>query len=285
MQGFLRKMSSRHNDPIDYYLRLDEKEIHLNPYIGSYIRLSHSGKIACLNCERVTRKSYSQGYCYPCFRKLAQCDLCVLSPERCHFDKGTCRDHDFAENFCMQAHIVYIANSSGIKVGITKEENLPGRWIDQGAVQALPIIKVQTRQQSGFVEVAFKKHISDRTQWRRMLQSGEVHLDLIESRDRLLQDVSPDLDALRKRFGLAAIQLIPGAAVQTFHYPVQHYPSRVVSMSFDKTPQVEGLLSGIKGQYLILDSGVINLRKFTSYEIEFTPGVNRGAAATQLHLL
>ena len=285
MRGFLRKMASRHNDPIDYYLRLDDEEIHLNPYIGSTIRLSYSGLITCLNCERKTKKSYSQGYCYPCFKKLAQCDLCVMNPHRCHFAEGTCRDNSFAESFCMNPHLVYIANSSGIKVGITRQENLPTRWIDQGAVQALPIVSVQTRQQSGFVEVAFKNHISDKTHWQRMLKGNNVHLDLIEIRDRLMQDVSDDLDKLRNRFGLQAIQLISNTEVQTFRYPVQQYLSKVVSMSFDKTPVIEGVLYGIKGQYLIFDIGVINLRKFTSYEIEFTADVRRGAATTQLQLL
>ena len=285
MRGFLQKMASRHNDPIDYYLRLDDEEIHLNPYIGSTIRLSYSGLITCLNCERKTKKSYSQGYCYPCFKKLAQCDLCVMNPHRCHFAEGTCRDNSFAESFCMNPHLVYIANSSGIKVGITRQENLPTRWIDQGAVQALPIISVQTRQQSGFVEVAFKNHISDKTHWQRMLKGNNVHLDLIEIRDRLMQDVSDDLDKLRNRFGLQAIQPISNTEVQTFRYPVQQYLSKVVSMSFDKTPVIEGVLYGIKGQYLIFDIGVINLRKFTSYEIEFTADVRRSAATAQLPLL
>lgn len=285
MQGFLRKMASQYNDPIDYYLRLDDEEIHLNPYIGSTIKLRHVGLITCLHCGRITKKSYSQGYCYPCFKKLAQCDLCVVSPERCHYAEGTCRDNDFAMNFCMDAHLVYIANSSGIKVGITKQENLPTRWIDQGAVQALPIIAVQTRQQSGFVEVAFKNHISDKTQWQRMLKADDAHLDLIEIRDRLMQDVSGDLESLRNRFGLQAIQPINNVDVQTFRYPVQRYPTKVVSMSFDKTPEVGGVLYGIKGQYLIFDIGVINLRKFTSYEIEFTSGERRGAAGTQLQVL
>ena len=285
MRGFLRKMASRHNDPIDYYLRLDDEEIHLNGFIGSSIKLSYSGLITCLNCGRTTKKSYSQGYCYPCFKKLAQCDLCVMNPERCHFAEGTCRDNKFAESFCMNPHLVYLANSSGVKVGITRQENLPTRWIDQGAVQALPIIAVQTRQQSGFVEVAFKKHISDKTQWRRMLTADLVQVDLMEIRDQLMQDVSDELDKLKNRFGLQAIQPITNAEVQTFNYPVQQYPAKVVSMNFDKTPEIEGVLQGIKGQYLIFDIGVINVRKFTSYEIEFTPVEQRGAATTQLQLL
>ena len=262
---------------VEYSLRLDDDTHPLNAHLGDRISLNFTGNIECINCGRISKKSYSQGYCYPCFKKLPQCDLCMVSPERCHFDAGTCRDDDFAESFCMQPHIVYIANSSGMKVGITRQENLPTRWIDQGAVQALPIFNVMTRQQSGFVEVAFKQYIADKTQWRKMLQSEAPHIDMAAQRDQLLEDVKKDLDPITKRFGLQAIQPIVDAQVQTLVYPVQQYPTKVVSLNFDKTPQVTGVLLGIKGQYLILDNGVINLRKFTSYEIDFnaseTPAV------------
>jgi len=273
MHGSLKKMAVEHNakndDPVDYYLCLNDEKIHLNPYIGSSIRLSFLSKITCLHCGRITKKSFSQGYCFPCFRKLAQCDLCLMSPERCHFDAGTCRDAAFAENFCMNEHIVYLANSTGIKVGITRRENIPTRWIDQGAVQALPVFAVQTRQQSGFVEVAFKSHISDKTQWQRMLKGDPEHIDLPELRDGLIGEISEQIKELQGRFGLQSIQPINDIDVETFRYPVEQYPIKVKSMNFDKTPIVEGTLLGIKAQYLIFDTGVINIRKFTSYEIEF----------------
>lgn len=275
-------MTSRHNDPIDYYLKLNDEEIHLNPHIGSRIKLSYTGVINCIHCGRTTKKSFSQGYCYPCFRKLAQCDLCMMSPERCHHAEGTCRDNDFAASFCMNEHIVYLANSSGIKVGITRQENLPTRWIDQGAVQALPVFAVQTRQQSGFVEVAFKSHISDKTQWQRMLKEDPASVDLPEARDRLVQEIANELAELRQRFGLQAIQPISNAEVQTFRYPVLEHPTKVKSMNFDKMPEVEGVLQGIKGQYLIFDVGVINIRKFTAYEIEFSAEPSQTSAASQL---
>ena len=115
-------MTVEHNDPIDYYLNLDDQQIHLNLHIGSRVHLSWTGVITCIHCGEATRKSYSQGYCYPCFKKLATCDLCVVSPERCHYHEGTCRDPAWGERFCMQPHLVYLANSSGIKVGITKQE-------------------------------------------------------------------------------------------------------------------------------------------------------------------
>jgi hypothetical protein len=293
MHGFLRKMSSEvpeggctAENPVQYSLRLDDDAFPINQYIGSQVTLTHSGSIECLECGRASKKSFSQGFCYPCFKKLAQCDLCIVSPERCHFDQGTCRDASFAENFCMQPHIVYIANSSGPKVGITRQENLPTRWIDQGAVQALPIMNVMTRQQSGFVEVAFKNHISDKTKWQQMLKSEGEHLDMIEVRDQLLDIAKPELDPVIQKFGIQAIHPILDASVQTLVFPVQQYPTKVTSLNFDKTPEISGTLQGIKGQYLIFDIGVINLRRFTSYEIEFTPGASQEAEPEgQLNLL
>jgi hypothetical protein len=278
-------MTSRHNDPVDYYLRLDDEEIHLNPYIGSRIELKYSGQINCIECNRRTNKSFSQGYCYPCFKKLPQTDLCLMSPERCHHSKGTCRSEEFAQSFCMQPHLVYLANSSGLKVGITRQENLPTRWIDQGAVQGLPIFKVHTRQQSGFVEVVFKDHISDKTNWRKMLKSKAEPVDLAAKRDELLNEVEKELDALRHQYGIQAVELITDSTVLEFNYPVEQYPKKVTSMNFDKTPVIEGVLWGIKGQYLIFDKGVINLRKFTAYDVEFTPLESSSSATSQLPLL
>ncbi len=293
MRGFLRKMSSqvpeggcKPRSPVQYSLRLNDEAYPLNEYIGQNVTLKHLGTIECIDCRRVSKKSYSGGYCYPCFKKLAQCDLCIVSPERCHFDQGTCRDVGFAANFCMQPHIVYLANSSGIKVGITRQENLPTRWVDQGAVQALPVMNVMTRQQSGFVEVAFKHHVSDKTQWQKMLRGENKYIDLVTIRDGLLAELKPDLDPLIQRFGLQAIQPILSAEVQTLTYPVAQYPTKFVSLSLDKTPEISGTLLGIKGQYLILDIGVINLRRFTSYEVEVTIGeAALGEHAGQLSLL
>ncbi len=259
-------------NPVQYSLRLSDDAYPLNEYIGQSVTLRHLGTIECLECGRASKKSFSQGYCYPCFKKLAQCDLCIVSPERCHFDQGTCRDADFAANFCMQPHIVYLANSSGIKVGITRPENLPTRWIDQGAVQALPVMNVMTRQQSGFVEVAFKHLVSDKTHWQKMLRGENERLDLVALRDELLAELKPKLDPLIQRFGIQAIQPILNAEVQTLTYPVEKYPTKVVSLNLDKTPEISGTLLGIKGQYLIFDIGVINLRRFTSYEVEVTTG-------------
>ena len=250
-----------------YHMVLDQHRIAMNPLIGKPITLRYTGEIHCQHCNRLTKKSYSGGFCFPCSQKLAQCDLCFMKPETCHFDKGTCREPEWGQAVCMQDHIVYLANSSGIKVGITRIGQIPTRWIDQGASQAIPIFKVKTRYQSGLVEVMFKAHVSDRTDWRKMLKGQAPELDLSVIRDQLLAECQHDILTLQQQFGQDAIEVLPAERVVTIDYPVTQYPTKISSFNFDKTAIVEGVLQGIKGQYLILDTGVINIRKFSGYHI------------------
>lgn len=267
--GCLSKMAiepGAGGEPAHYAFRAGDQRVDLNACLGRPVRLTWSGAIACTHCGRATKKSFAQGYCYPCFKKLAQCDTCIVKPETCHFFAGTCREPAWAERHCFQPHVVYLANSSGLKVGITRGTQVPTRWLDQGAIQALPILEVATRQQSGFVEMLFKEEVADRTNWRAMLKGEVEPLDLVAERDRLLARLDSGLAALRERFGDEAIRVLEAAPV-ALDYPVLEFPRKIVSHNFDKRPVVEGTLMGLKGQYLILDSGVINLRKFTGYEV------------------
>tara|TARA_B110000444_G_scaffold260565_1_gene308068 strand:- start:230 stop:1057 length:828 start_codon:yes stop_codon:yes gene_type:complete len=266
-KGTLRKMSTRLSQPVEYQLRLGEEEIPLNPLLEKKISLQYSGLINCVNCGRKTNKSFNSGYCYLCFQKLAECDSCIIHPEKCHFDQGTCRDPAWGERFCLQDHIVYLANSSGLKVGITRGTQVPTRWIDQGATQALAIIRVRSRLQSGEVEVMFKQFVADKTNWRDMLKGEATPLDMHAEAERLIEKCQSDLKELEDKFGFFAISVLNGVDVVSIDYPVVSYPEKVTSLNFDKTPIVEGKLLGIKGQYLILDSGVINMRRFAGYEV------------------
>lgn len=268
--GVLRKMHNQLAEPVEYQLVLNNEEIPLAPYLGKPIKLVYTGKIHCIHCGRLSKKSFNQGYCYPCFIKLAQCDTCIVKPELCHYASGTCREPSWGEQHCMQPHFVYLANSSTLKVGITRQGQLPTRWIDQGAVAALAILKVQSRYLSGLMEVAFKDHVADKTNWQQMLKGEAEPIDLAAERDSLLPQVQDALRDLRHRFGDQAVELLPQAEVVNIRYPVLAYPSKVKSLSFDKEPVVTGVLEGIKGQYLLLDTGVINIRKFAGYEVEFS---------------
>lgn len=266
-RGSLSKMAVRLGETAQYAFRLDEQEVPVNPLLGKRVRLEFLGAIHCTHCGRKTKKSFSQGYCYPCFTKLAQCDSCIVSPEKCHFDAGTCREPEWGERYCMTDHVVYLANSSGVKVGITRASQIPTRWLDQGASQALPIFRVATRQQSGLVEDLLRTQVADKTNWRALLKGDAVPLDLPAIRDQLLESCAEGIAALQQRFGLQAIQPVGDAEVVEIRYPVEAYPTKVASHDLEKTPVVEGILRGIKGQYLILDTGVINLRKYTAYQV------------------
>lgn len=269
ISGQLTKMAvSLDDNQAQYAMRLGEQQVAMNALLGESLTLRFLGEINCLHCNRKTKKSYSGGYCFPCAQRLARCDICFVKPELCHFEQGTCREPDWGESVCMQDHIVYLANSSGLKVGITRINQIPTRWIDQGATQALPIFRVQSRYQSGLVEVLFKDHVSDRTDWRKMLKGEAEPMDLAAERDRLQAECEPQVADLKQQFGNDAIRLLPAENMQTIAYPVEQYPAKISSLNFDKTPEISGQLQGIKGQYLIFDTGVINIRKFSGYQVE-----------------
>ena len=272
LRGQLHKMRARLDTPVSYAMVLGDDSVPLNPLIGQKIALSYLGTINCVHCGRETKKSFNQGYCYPCFQKLAQCDSCVIAPEKCHYDAGTCREPVWGDRFCMQDHIVYLANSSGLKVGITRASQVPTRWIDQGAVEALPVIRVRSRQQSGFAEVVFRQHVTDRTNWRNMLKTDGEKVDLPGERDRLLALCSKELEDLVHQFGIHAISVLNGVDTVKIQYPVEIFPEKISSFNLDNDPEIEGTLTGIKGQYLILDTGVINLRRFSGYQVALATG-------------
>ena len=269
MQGLLNKMYARLESTVQYELPLSDQRIALNPLLGKVIKLTFTGNIRCVHCSRTIKKSFNQGYCYPCFISLAQCDMCIMKPETCHYEAGTCREPSWGEEFCFKPHIVYLANSSGIKVGITRQTQIPTRWIDQGAVQALPIFKVQSRYMAGLIEIAIAKHVSDKTSWQQMLKNHVDPLDLADKRDELVSKCDVELTEIIKRFGLQAIEFLVDESSVDICFPVDTYPVKIKSFNLDKNPEVCGILQGVKGQYLLLDTGVINIRKFSGYEVEF----------------
>lgn len=267
LEGTIRKLSTRLVSPVSYHLPIGDQQVDMNALIGKELSLSYAGDIHCIHCGRKTKKSFQQGYCYPCFQSLAECDSCLIKPELCHYHLGTCREPAWGEEHCFQDHYVYLSNTSGIKVGITRQTNIPARWIDQGATQALPIFRTRDRLLSGQVEVIFKNHVADKTAWQRMLKGPAEVRDLIAERDRLFAECENEIQALQQQAGGNAVEYLPQASLIDIEYPVLEYPEKVKSFNLDKTPEIAGKLNGIKGQYLLLDSGVINIRKFAGYHI------------------
>ena len=270
MSGHLAKMQVELSQQVQYFLRLDDHRKPLNTLLGKTIRLEYLGDIHCTHCGRRSKKSFNQGYCYPCFTQLPQCDTCIMSPEKCHYDQGTCRDPNWGEEYCFTDHYVYLANSSGVKVGITRGSQVPTRWIDQGATQAMPIYRVKSRYQAGLIEDCLREHIADRTHWQKMLKGDSDPVNLEQVRDEIIAKSESGLNHIEQKFGLLAIQRLYHQKVVEINFPILEFPEKVKSLNFDKQPIVEGVLQGIKGQYLILDTGVINIRKFTAYNVQFS---------------
>ena len=268
----LGKMPTELKDGIAQYYLDEDKTNCLNDYLGQKIKINFKQSIHCVACGRLTKKSFNQGYCFPCVRSLAQCDTCIVKPELCHYHQGTCREPQWGEAHCLKTHFVYLANTGAVKVGITRERNIPHRWIDQGATQALPILQVNQRLISGLAETAFKAHVADKTNWREMLKGFPTELNLYEQRDMLFSQVKPALEALQQQYGANAVEAVVDQNIIQIEYPLMEYPAKIQSLNLDKTPTIQGRLLGIKGQYFILDIGVINIRKYGGYHCEVSLG-------------
>ncbi len=233
----------------------------MNEQIGNVIKFSYLGEINCIHCGRKTKTSFAQGYCYPCFTSLPQTDLCIVRPELCQAHIGISRDMEWAEKNCLQEHYVYLAVSSGLKVGVTRSNNIPARWIDQGAGRAIKLAKTPNRYLAGIMEVELKKYFNDKTNWRGMLQQEEPGIiDLQEAKQnaiRVMPDEMKDFVSIDNQ-------------ETKIHYPVEKYPVKVKSINLEKNPDFSEKLTGIKGQYLIFEGGyVINIRKYAGYLMEF----------------
>tara|TARA_B100001750_G_C15475988_1_gene582505 strand:- start:942 stop:1739 length:798 start_codon:yes stop_codon:yes gene_type:complete len=258
--GTLLKMETKLVNPIEYELPIGDELVYMNPLIGKYIAFKWLKEIYCVACGRKTNKSFAQGFCYPCFLNAPETSECIFRPELCRAQDGIARDMEWAENHCLQDHIVYLAISSGIKVGVTRSGQIPARWIDQGAWQTIKLAKTPNRYIAGIIEVALKEHISDRTNWQRMLKNQLIEgVDLTIAKKEMISHLPSDLQNY----------IIEENNITEINYPVNEYPEKVKSLSFDKLGEIAGRLWGVKGQYLIFDDGtVVNMRKHTGYMVE-----------------
>jgi Protein of unknown function (DUF2797) len=259
--GNLRKMRTRLEGGAQYTLVLDGKPIDMNAKIGKTITLRFDGTINCVACGQLTKKSFGQGFCYPCFRNAPEASECIIRPELCRAHEGEARDMAWAEQHCLVEQIVYLARSSAIKVGITRASQIPTRWIDQGATDAIVFARVPNRYTAGLVEVAMKEHLTDRTNWQRMLKNEVIDADLAATKASLTGMLDADLQQF----------VVSDDTVCSIDYPVNRYPEKVKSVGFDKQAEIEGCLAGIKGQYLIFDDNrVLNIRKHNGYRVTMT---------------
>lgn len=254
-------MRSELKDPVNYYLRLGGSELRMNDLIGSEIRMEFLGEINCIKCGRLTSKSFAQGYCYPCFTTAPETEDCVLRPELCRAHEGVARDMEYARHNCLIEQVVYLSITSGLKVGVTRNTQVPFRWIDQGAVQAIELARTPNRYLAGLIEVFLKSSLDDKTNWRAMLKNEVKSSDLQQRKHDVLKILPENL----------AIYASKNDFITNIAYPVNTFPEKVGSLNLDKDKTVEGFLEGIKGQYLIFrDSKVINIRKYGGYKVKLS---------------
>ncbi len=272
--GTLKKMRVEAAQPVRYHLTDGwfEKakrvaDYLLNDHLGLPLELRFTGEINCIACGRKTKKTFSQGFCFPCTRSRAEADICIVKPELCHHGEAEnpCRDEVFAQDVCFHPHYLYCSLTSGVKVGITREVNIPSRWIDQGAVAAVPVALLPNRRAVGLVEKRLgNEGFKDKTHWTRMLKGNPQEDDLMEVVERVVERLT--------EWGVEGILPPLQRLEQRFEYPMLKWPEKVSSLNLDKNPIAGGILQGIKAQYLIFDSGVINLRKYSGYRVEVATG-------------
>jgi hypothetical protein len=269
-------MRSEAGEPVRYFfhdgwhVKADRVADRLvNDFLGGPLEIRFTGQINCTACGRATKKTFGQGFCYPCSQSRAEADICIVKPELCHHGEpdNPCRDEEFARSQCFQPHYLYCSLTSGVKVGITRRPNIPSRWIDQGAVAAVPVALLPDRRTVGLVEKRLSDEgFADKTHWTRMLKGNPEpgEHDLTEAVDRVVRRL--------EEWGVEGLLSPLERLEHTFTYPILEWPTKVKSFNLDKDPVAGGILQGIKGQYLIFDGGVINLRKYSGYKVEVLAG-------------
>lgn len=257
-EGNMLKMQVKVQNPLQYYLPVGNDKIHLNPLIGKEIKLTFRDKINCIHCGDETTKSFHQGFCYSCFISVPQTDEGVLKPEKDKSHLGVSRDMEWAKKNTLIDHYVYLSVTSNLKVGVTRHTQIPERWIDQGAISAIKIAKTPYRQLAGLIEVELKKHLSDKTNWSKMLSSNQSDIDLKKKKK--------DLNALMPDEFKQYITL--DNRVYSFNYPIDKTFDSYKALLLDKESEIRLTLAGVKGQYLVFDNGAsINVRRHNGYLI------------------
>jgi hypothetical protein len=254
MSFLLRKLSHTHQETEHYHI----EDLDLNDLLGRELAITHTGRILCLACGNPTRKSFGDGLCYKCHITLARADACILRPHTCHYHQGTCREPDWGDSHCMIPHVVYLAQTSSLKVGVTGAHRVKERWGDQGARAAIILAQTPDRKTAGEIEHALSEHISDRTNWRKLITNQIDKVDLQDRKTRTLPRV-PDS---QKR------HLIEDDHIELFSYPVLKFPQKAKTITLAKTPEIQGPLMGVLGQYLFLGPLAFNVRRHSGYEVD-----------------
>ena len=257
----LKRMDTDLQDVVQYSLDIHGETHKMNDYIGKNIKIEWSGTVIC-ECGKKSDKFYRSSYCYTCFWESPLASPTIFKPELCTAHLGIEeRDLEWEKEFQIAPHYVYLANSSGIKVGITRGSQGVIRWMDQGASQAILLAEVPNRRFSGDIEVSLKQFVADKTNWRKMLSGTPESVDLVQLKEELSEHVPEEL----KQY------ILPNNTVTEIKYPVTQYPTKIKSVKLERNPVIEGKLLGIKGQYLLLDGDrVFNIRSHEGFISTFS---------------
>lgn len=257
-QGQILKMCTQNGKPIQYYLNLSQDILNMNQLIGKNLKWKMVG-YQCVNCGN-DEKIYRMGFCKKCFFESPYASETIIRPElsTAHLGIGE-RDLAVEESIQLAPHIVYLAYTGEVKVGVTRESQIPTRWIDQGATFALTIAKTDNRYEAGMIEVAMKEHLADKTNWRKMLEDDfEDDLDLADFREKIKDYFPEDF----KNFYSSENEMV------RLDFPYEA-PEKISTISLDKSPEFEGVLRGIKGQYLSFEGGTFfNVRAHEGFVVE-----------------
>ncbi|MEX6627129.1 DUF2797 domain-containing protein [Tenacibaculum salmonis] len=249
-QGVLKKMTTENLDTVQYYLDMKTDFLNMNQLINKKITLSFV-KYECLNCH-LEKEVYRQGFCKKCFFETPNAGDWIMRPElsKAHLDIED-RDLAYEKSVQLKPHIVYLANSSNVKVGVTRKTQVPTRWIDQGAHEAIEVVEVPNRYLAGITEVALKEFVADKTNWRKMLKNDIEDENLISWKEKLQSAIPEEVQQY----------IIENNKETLINFPVKKYPLKPKSLNIVKSQNYTGVLVGVKGQYLIFeDETVFNVR-------------------------
>ncbi|TCI85204.1 DUF2797 domain-containing protein [Tenacibaculum sp. M341] len=248
--GVLKKMNTEFLDTIQYFLDMKTDLINVNQLLNKTIEISFV-TYECLSCG-LEKEIYRQGFCKSCFFETPHAGDWIMRPElsKAHLDEED-RDLEYEKKVQLQPHIVYLANSSNVKVGVTRKTQVPTRWIDQGAHEAIEIVEVPNRYLAGITEVALKDHVKDKTNWRKMLKN-DIEDESLDAWKEKLKAFIPE--EVKEYF-------IENNKETEINFPVHKYPEKPKSLNIKKEGSYTGKLVGVKGQYLIFeDDTVFNVR-------------------------
>ena len=259
-QGVLKKMITENSHIVQYYLDLESDFINMNQLLNRNLEIAFV-KYRCMNCH-IEKEIYRQGFCKNCFFDIPSAGDWIMRPElsKAHLGEED-RDLAYEKSVQLQPHIVYLANSSNVKVGVTRKQQVPTRWIDQGAHEAIEIVEVPNRYLAGITEVALKAHVADKTNWRKMLKNDIEDVDLKSWQHKLKAFIPEE----------AQEYFIENNSLTQINFPVHQYPETPKSLNIAKEQSYTGKLVGIKGQYLIFeDQKVFNIRSNEGIVVRLT---------------